>query len=75
MSSREPVSRDDRRGRRGALAIAGAVLYWLAVVAISLALVVGLVLLLESRDESEIEGEGRAGHSLPVRPTFENGLL
>ncbi|MEJ7657644.1 MAG: hypothetical protein WKF33_11505 [Thermoleophilaceae bacterium] len=69
------MSRDDRRSRRGALAIAGAVLYWLAVVAISVALVVGLVLLLESRDESEIEGQGRAGPSLPVRRTFENGLL
>jgi cytochrome b subunit of formate dehydrogenase len=31
-------------------------LYWLAVVAISLALVVGLILFLESRDQSEIEG-------------------
>ena len=34
------------------------VLYWLAVLAISLALVVGLVLWFESRDESEIEGSG-----------------
>ena len=34
------------------------VLYWLAVLAISLALVVGLVLWLESQDESEIEGSG-----------------
>jgi cytochrome b subunit of formate dehydrogenase len=32
------------------------VLYWLAVLAISLALVVGLILWFESRDESEIEG-------------------
>lgn len=34
------------------------VLYWFAVLAISLALVVGLVLWFESRDESEIEGSG-----------------
>jgi hypothetical protein len=32
------------------------VLYWLAVVAVSLALVVGLILFLESRDQSSIEG-------------------
>ena len=31
------------------------VLYWLAVVAISLALVIGLILFLESRDQSSIE--------------------
>jgi hypothetical protein len=31
------------------------VLYWLAVVAISLALVVGLILFLESRDQSSVE--------------------
>jgi hypothetical protein len=30
------------------------VLYWLAVIAISLALVVGLILFLESRDQSSI---------------------
>jgi cytochrome b subunit of formate dehydrogenase len=30
-------------------------LYWLAVVAISLALVIGLILFLESRDQSSIE--------------------
>ena len=35
-------------------------LYWLAVLAISLALLVGLILFFESRDESSIE-EGRAG--------------
>ena len=34
------------------------VLYWLAVLAISLALVIGLILWLESRDSSEIEGSG-----------------
>jgi cytochrome b subunit of formate dehydrogenase len=31
------------------------ILYWLAVVAISLALVVGLVLFFESRDRSSVE--------------------
>jgi cytochrome b subunit of formate dehydrogenase len=31
------------------------ILYWLAVVAISLALVVGLILFLEARDQSSIE--------------------
>lgn len=34
------------------------VLYWLAVLAISLALVVGLILWFESRDQSEIDGAG-----------------
>jgi hypothetical protein len=31
------------------------ILYWLAVVVISLALVVGLILFLESRDQSSVE--------------------
>lgn len=31
------------------------ILYWLAVVAISLALVVGLILFFESRDQSSVE--------------------
>jgi cytochrome b subunit of formate dehydrogenase len=39
------------------------VLYWLAVLAISLALVVGLILWFESRDESEIDGSGVPGIS------------
>jgi nitrogen fixation-related uncharacterized protein len=34
-------------------------LYWLAVVAISLALVIGLILWFESRDASDIEGAER----------------
>jgi hypothetical protein len=37
------------------------VLYWLAVVAVSLALVVGLILFLESRDQSSIEGAAQPG--------------
>jgi hypothetical protein len=32
------------------------ILYWLAVIAISLALVVGLILFFESRDQSSVEG-------------------
>jgi hypothetical protein len=32
--------------------------YWVVVVAISLALVVGLILYLESRDRSSVEGSG-----------------
>jgi hypothetical protein len=34
------------------------VLYWLAVLAVSLALVIGLILWFESRDSSDIEGSG-----------------
>jgi hypothetical protein len=37
------------------------ILYWLAVVAVSLALVVGLILFLESRDQSKIEGAALPG--------------
>ena len=50
------------------------VLYWLAVLAISLALVVGLILWLESQDESEIQGSGlpvsvpAAATTAPSRP-------
>jgi hypothetical protein len=35
------------------------VLYWLAVLAISLAMVVGLILFFESRDESQVEEGSR----------------
>ena len=41
------------------------VLYWVAVVAISLALVVGLILFLESRDPSSVESDS----ALPTRLT------
>jgi hypothetical protein len=37
------------------LRVLGKVLYWVAVVAISLALLVGLVLFFESRDESSLD--------------------
>jgi cytochrome b subunit of formate dehydrogenase len=36
------------------------VLYWVAVVAISLALVVGLILFFESRDQSSVESDSTA---------------
>jgi hypothetical protein len=42
-----------------ALRILAKVLYWVAVLVVSLALLVGLILLLESRDDSEIEGGSR----------------
>jgi uncharacterized protein YneF (UPF0154 family) len=35
------------------------VLYWVAVLAVSLALVIGLILFFESRDQSSIEGAAR----------------
>jgi hypothetical protein len=35
------------------------ILYWLAVLAVSLALVIGLILFFESRDQSSIEGDAR----------------
>jgi hypothetical protein len=40
------------------------VIYWVAVVAISLALVVGLILFFESRDQSKVE----QGGAVPVPP-------
>jgi len=36
--------------------VLGKVLYWVAVVLVSLALVIALILFLESRDESSLEG-------------------
>jgi hypothetical protein len=36
------------------------ILYWVAVVAVSLVLVLGLILFLESRDDSSLEGGGDA---------------
>jgi cytochrome b subunit of formate dehydrogenase len=42
------------------------VLYWLAVLAISVALVIGLILWFESQDASEIEDSG--GTVLPIMP-------
>ncbi len=34
------------------------VLYWLAVIAISVAFVIGLILFFESRDQSSLDGAG-----------------
>ena len=39
-------------------------LYWLAVLAVSLALVVALILFLESRDQSSVEQAGRQAVAL-----------
>ena len=44
-----------RRERWGGKRIALAVIYWIAVLAVSLAILVGLILLLESRDESSLD--------------------
>jgi cytochrome b subunit of formate dehydrogenase len=41
------------------------VLYWLAVLAIALALVIGLILWFESRDQSDIEGAMVPGQAEP----------
>ena len=42
------------------------VLYWVAVFAISLALLVALMLFWESRDDSEVEQDGAAAPVLPA---------
>jgi hypothetical protein len=39
----------------------GRILYWVAVFAISLLLVVGLILFIESRDDSSLEESARPG--------------
>ncbi len=43
------------------------ILYWLAVVAVSVVLVIGLILWFESRDESQIEGSGKPAEL--IQPT------
>ncbi len=63
------MERDQRRAgaeRGRAARIARGVVYWLAVFAISIAILVGLILLLESRDESSLD-ESRAPAGLAVR--------
>lgn len=60
MSSPEPRGSNERSRRSRAVRVLGSMVYWLVVLVISLVLVVGLVLLLESRDQSEIEGEAGA---------------
>jgi hypothetical protein len=52
-------------GGRG-LRIAGKVAYWVAVLVVSLALVFGLILLLESRDDSSVDGDARAPVGAPA---------
>ena len=42
----------------------GRILYWAAVLAISVLLVAGLILFIESRDESSLEGSWR--HQAPA---------
>ena len=37
------------------------VIYWVAVLVVSIAILVALVLLIESRDQSSVEDEGSAG--------------
>jgi cytochrome b subunit of formate dehydrogenase len=49
---------------RSLLRIGGKVVYWLVVLAISLALVVGLILYFESRDQSQVE----EGGAVPAPP-------
>jgi cytochrome b subunit of formate dehydrogenase len=41
-------------------AVLGKVVYWLAVLAVSIALVIGLILWFEAQDESRIDGSGSA---------------
>ena len=62
MSSRKDEPDTAARRPRG-IHLAELVIYWLAVIIVSLALVVGLVLLLESRDDSELK-EARRDASL-----------
>jgi hypothetical protein len=47
--------------KRGPLRLAGLVVYWLVVLAVSLALLVALVMFFEARDESQIDEGARAG--------------
>jgi cytochrome b subunit of formate dehydrogenase len=54
---------------RSFLRFGGKVLYWLVVVAISLALVVGLILFFESRDQSQVEEGGAVPLSPAVSPS------
>jgi hypothetical protein len=40
--------------------VVGKIVYWLAVLVVSLALVIGLILFFESRDQSEVQQSGTA---------------
>jgi preprotein translocase subunit SecG len=50
-----PLARGVRMLARGCVRVLGKILYWLAVLVISIALLIALVLFLESRDESQVE--------------------
>ena len=52
-----------------ALRILRRVLYWLAVLAVSLVLVFLLIMLFESRDDSDIEGGANSALRSPVAQT------
>jgi len=62
---RESVRR--RPERRRGVEIALRVAYWLAVVIVSLILLVALILLLESRDDSSVDEGARAPAGAPAR--------
>jgi cytochrome b subunit of formate dehydrogenase len=51
---------------RSVLRIGGKIAYWLVVLAISLALVVGLILFFESRDQSQVEEGGAVPGAPPA---------
>jgi cytochrome b subunit of formate dehydrogenase len=51
------------------------ILYWVAVVAISVALVIGLILFLESRDQSDVKQSGSAAPAGQLRLTRAGSRL
>jgi hypothetical protein len=59
------AGRPESRDRVEVAAMVGKILYWAVVIAISLAFVIGLILFLESRDDSSVEG-ARAPSGLAV---------
>ena len=68
MSSPEPAPRRPRAaggGRARAVRRLRALAYWLAVIAISLALVVAFILFLESRDPSSLDRDQGAPRRAP----------
>jgi len=60
----------DRRSSRARFLrrIALAVLYWVAVLLVSLAVLVGVILFLESRDQSRLEEAGGGGTPATAAP-------
>lgn len=63
LASRRRLRRRGGESCKSPVAIALKVLYWLAVFAISLALLVGLVLFFESRDDSTLDEGARASET------------